>query len=180
MTNKILLAVLLLIISNLVFIEAADIFKDKKCKSNEDCNKYPYEVCNTNTQKCIHKDVFPVYGQEFVGIMLFPILIAFAIVGGVGGGGIVAPLTIALFKFSTNNSIAISTFTVLLSSITRFFVNINSKHPEKDAVVIDYGISAVVVPIVMIGNFIGVFLNIILPEMILQIILAALLLLLAL
>jgi len=87
---------------------------------------------------------------------------------GIGGGGVVVPLCMTLFGFTTKEAIAISGFTIFWCSATRFIFNINQKHPEKkDVVVIDYGLATVMLPTVLMGSLVGVFLNVILPPLIL-------------
>lgn len=51
-------------------------------------------------------------------------------------------------------------------------------HPEKDAVIIDYGLATVMLPVVMMGSMIGVLFNLVLPSLVLQIVLTIVLLLL--
>ena len=50
-------------------------------------------------------------------------------VGGVGGGGVVVPLLMALFKFDTKQAIALSGLSIVLCSITRFVYNFRQMHP---------------------------------------------------
>jgi len=38
-----------------------------------------------------------MYLSEFIGLVVLPPLLAFANVGGVGGGGLIIPITMALF-----------------------------------------------------------------------------------
>ena len=47
-------------------------------------------------------------------------------------------------------------------------MDINKKHPEKDAVIVDYGIIIVMMPLVLAGSFIGVLVNLSLPGIILS------------
>jgi uncharacterized membrane protein YfcA len=88
--------------------------------------------------------------------------------GGIGGGGAVVPFTMMFFEFTTKESIAISGFSIFLCSITRYFYTLNDKHPEKDAVIIDYGLATIMLPAVMMGSMIGVLANQFLPSVILQ------------
>lgn len=44
----------------------------------------------------------------------------------------------------------------------------SEKHPEKDAVIIDYGLATIMLPAVMMGSMIGVLANQALPGLILQ------------
>lgn len=86
---------------------------------------------------------------------------------GIGGGGIVIPLLMILFGFDTKSAISISGFSILLCSVVRFVVNFKQMHPEKNTVVIDYGLATVMLPTVLTGSLIGVFLNVMLPPLIL-------------
>ena len=100
--------------------------------------------------------------------------------GGIGGGGVVVPLVMIFFDFETKKAIAISGFSIMWCSISRFIYNRNKKHPEKDAVCMDYGIATVMLPTVLMGSLIGVLLNVSFPSIILQIVLTIIMFLLAL
>ena len=92
---------------------------------------------------------------------------AFSVMAGVGGGGIVVSLCMMCFQFDTKSAIALSGFSILICAVLRFFYNIDQKHPEKDAVVIDYGLATVMLPTVLMGSLIGVFINVMFPALIL-------------
>ena len=51
----------------------------------------------------------------------------------------------------------------------RYIFTFNHKHPDKDAVSIDYGLTNIMLPTVLMGSVTGVFLNILLPPVILQV-----------
>ena len=104
-----------------------------------------------------------------------PILLALANVGGIGGGGVIIPITMACFEFTTKEAIAISGFTILAGAIARFTMDINKKHPEKDATIVDYGIIIVMMPLVLAGSFIGVLVNLSFPGIILSAVLTVIL-----
>jgi uncharacterized membrane protein YfcA len=59
--------------------------------------------------------------SEFIGLLVLPPLLAFANVGGVGGGGLIIPITMALYQFPTKEAIAISGFTIFGGAVMRFF-----------------------------------------------------------
>lgn len=86
---------------------------------------------------------------------------------GIGGGGIVIPFCMTFFGFQTKNAIALSGFTILACSVTRYIVSLNEKHPEKNAVIIDYGLATIMLPVVMMGSMTGVLINIMFPNLIL-------------
>ena len=87
---------------------------------------------------------------------------------GIGGGGINVPLLMAFYKLSTKEAIAVSGFAILIGSITRFATTFKDRHPEKDATCIEYGITNVMLPMVLIGSISGVFFNIIFPDIVIQ------------
>ena len=146
---------------------------------DNDCLRHPYRVCvldeDESTGLCAHKGVFPIYNPESIGLLVLAIMIALANVGGIGGGGLIIPIIMAFFKFTTKEAIAISGFTIFTGSLTRFLYSWKQKHPEKDATVIDYGIVIVMLPLVLVGSFVGVLFNIVLPSVVLSVMLTVVL-----
>jgi len=98
-----------------------------------------------------------------------------AVMSGIGGGGIIVSLLMVFFSLDTKRAIAVSGVTILVGSLTRFMTTMQKRHPDKDSTVIDYGISNVMLPTVLIGSLIGVFMNLILPDLVLQMSLTVLL-----
>jgi hypothetical protein len=88
--------------------------------------------------------------------------------GGIGGGGAVVPFTMMFFSFTTKEAIAISGFSIFVCSLARYIYTYNDKHPEKDAVIIDYGLASIMLPAVMMGSMVGVLANVMLPSLVLQ------------
>ena len=82
----------------------------------------------------------------------------------------------ALFQFTMKSSIVISGFTIFTGAVVRFFYQWNNKHPKKNSTIIEYNIVIVMMPMVLVGSFVGVLLNIYLPSLVLAIILLSLLL----
>ena len=146
------------------------------CKVDKDCPEHPYMICVN--QICNHKGVFPVYNRELIGLIVMACLLALANIGGVGGGGLIIPIIMAFFTFDTKEAIAISGCTIFTGSIARFVYSWNQRHPEKDATMIDYGIVMVMMPMVLVGSFTGVLVNIMLPPIILSALLTGILVLL--
>lgn len=110
-----------------------------------------------------------------MGLILLPAVVALCTIAGIGGGGVVIPFCMLLFEFNTKSAITISGFSMLTCSITRFLMTMKHQHPEKDAVVIDYGLATVMLPTVMMGSYIGVLMNLTVPTLLLQIVLTVLL-----
>jgi uncharacterized membrane protein YfcA len=116
-----------------------------------------------------------MYSIEIIGIAVLSILMMLCTLAGIGGGGVVVPLLSVFYSFTFKEATAISGFSILICSIARFIYNISQMHPEKKAVSIDYGLAIVMLPTVMMGSFIGVIMNAMLPELVLQICLTLLL-----
>ena len=118
--------------------------------------------------------MFPILGIECVGLTLLIIISSISTVCGIGGGGLVIPFCMTFLGFSTKNAIALSGFTIFSCAVVRFLFFLNHKHPEKDAVLIDYDLASIMLPIVMTGSMIGALASITLPNLILQILLTIL------
>lgn len=54
----------------------------------------------------------------------------------------------------------------MLCAITRFIVTFKKKHPEKDTVVIDYSVAITMLPTVLFGSFVGNYVLIMFPSII--------------
>ena len=100
---------------------------------------------------------------------------ALAVISGIGGGGIIVSLLMVFYKLSTKEAIAVSGFSILTGSCMRFWLTIDKRHPEKDAPVIDYGLTNIMLPSVLLGSVLGVFLNLMFPALLLQILLTVVL-----
>lgn len=107
-------------------------------------------------------------------------MVGFANVAGIGGGGLTIPLLLLFWGFNTKESISLSCSIQFVGSLVRYFYSFNTKHPEKNSTHIDYGIVIVMLPLVILGSFIGVLINIIFPPLYLSVMLVFLLTLLSL
>ena len=121
-------------------------------------------VCSKTTFKCVHKNLYPLKESEVFGTFVLTVLMALAVMSGIGGGGIIVSLLMYFFVLGTKESIAINYFAIFAGALTRFGMTYNDRHPEKDATTIDYGISNVMLPLVLVGTVTGVYFNMLLPE----------------
>lgn len=96
----------------------ADIYP---CTQDSDCPKQPFFICD-NTQ-CRHKDIFPIFPLEFAGVIILPVLLGMANVGGIGGGGLIIPFLMTFWGFNTKEAIAISNMTIFVGAFTRYLYN---------------------------------------------------------
>lgn len=93
------------------------------------------------------------------------VTIALCNAAGIGGGGIIVTIGLSLFQLTPKEAVALSNVVIFFGCVTRYIRNFNNKHPLKDATAIDYGIVTCQLPLVMLGTFIGVQVNELLPEL---------------
>ena len=76
------------------------------CTSDADCGAAGYWFCQNVTDHtetmCVHKDVFPMHLNEFIGCFLITLTEIVANAGGTAGGGIIIPLIMIFFGFETS------------------------------------------------------------------------------
>ena len=142
------------------------LYQGQTCSQDSDCGGSLYMVCKE--QMCSHKTIFPLTGIEVLGTVVLTVFMALAVMSGIGGGGIIVPLLMVFYKLSTKGAIAVSGFTILTGSICRYAMTLKQRHPDKDATCVDYGLTNIMLPTVLVGSITGVFFNIVLPDIILQ------------
>ena len=152
------------------------------CEVDEDCTDHPFAMCGVEKEGvCGHKKVFPMEGAEYAGIVVFSIMMALANIAGIGGGGIAIPIVMAFFHFNTKPAIAISSFSIFMTTLARFVMNFRLQHPEKKhSVIIDYNLVAIMMPTTLAGAQIGAFILVVFPSLYIQVALTITLILLGL
>ena len=161
------------------------------CEVDSDCvHLNDYFVCKpaeakdgvepkAGEKECVHKALFPMYPKEWVGTFVFSLIMCLSNVAGIGGGGVAIPLAMYFFNLSTKPAIAISSFSIMISTLARFFYNFNERHPEKpNCACIDYNMTNVMMPLTMMGSLIGAFFYLLFPDLVITIVLTLLLMLL--
>mmetsp|Transcript_5667 Transcript_5667/g.8972 ORF Transcript_5667/g.8972 Transcript_5667/m.8972 type:complete len:237 (-) Transcript_5667:823-1533(-) len=98
-------------------------------------------------------------------------MLFFANIGGVGGGGIVVPIAIGLFKFDAKNAIAVSNFSIFLASCIRWIMNARLSHPLKKGkgIIVDMNLSVLMLPMIISGVSFGVIFNIMFPNILIKV-----------
>ncbi|CAI2364483.1 unnamed protein product [Moneuplotes crassus] len=141
----------------------------EQCSSNIDCRER--YTCNMEAYQCERDSFLPLPFQDIVGTVIMVILMSLVTTAGIGGGEIVVPVIKILFGFSQMEASPISTCCIMMAGIIRFIVNYNKKHPNKDAVPIDYSAAMVLMPAMFFGSSLGHMLHEILPNLIQEIML---------
>lgn len=152
-------------------------FDQFPCVVDEDCTDHPFFLCGIKeTGFCGHKDVLPVEPLEIAGIFVFSFIMALSNVAGVGGGGVAIPVLMAFFLFKTKPAIAVSSFSIFVTTLARFIMNFRERHPEKNnVVVIDYDLVTIMMPTTLAGAQIGAIILVVFPSIIIQAILTVML-----
>ena len=81
-----------------------------------------YEKCNTDLPEylCRHKDLNPIDTMELFACLVTIVALFYSNCGGLGGGGIMIPVTLYLFGFDLKSAIALSNSSVAVASIIRY------------------------------------------------------------
>jgi len=95
--------------------------------------------------------------------------------GGIGGGGILVPIYILVMGFSTKNAIPLSNITVFGGAVANTFLNAKKRHPLVDRPMVDWDLILIMEPLTIAGALMGAFLNKLLREEILVVMLVLLL-----
>ena len=142
-----------------------------KFKTDSDCQATnSFNVCLNKV--CAHKPTFPVLPIEIGGVFLFIVFKGISSISSVGGGAIAIPLPMNFFGLTLKQATAVSSFAIGLFRFTKFLSSFNEKNPEKPLVVsIDYGITNIMMPLTLLGSFIGAYVYVAFPDFILEILL---------
>lgn len=114
-------SVLLLIATGLVILDSSSTVEARakaQCTIAADCINSQFQRCLNST--CVHKDVMPPIPLEIGGIIILPLLLGLANIGGIGGGGLIIPVCIAMFGFTTIQAIALSNSTICVGALLRY------------------------------------------------------------
>ena len=129
--------------------------------------KYTFELT--------HKDLFPVDKSDVLGFICATLGLMVAAGGGIGGGGILVPILILVMGFSPKHAIPLSNVTVFGGAVANTLLNINKRHPLVDRPMVDWNLILVMEPLTIAGALCGAFLNKLLSETLLVVMLVALL-----
>ncbi|CAN0243636.1 unnamed protein product, partial [Discosporangium mesarthrocarpum] len=122
-----------------------------------------------------HKPLHPLNVWDFAGVGLATVGLMIAAAGGIGGGGILVPLYILVLQFHPKHAIPLSNITIFGGAITNTVLNLSKRHPEADRPLVDWDVILVMEPLTIGGALVGSFINKVLPDYILAIMLIVLL-----
>jgi uncharacterized membrane protein YfcA len=114
-----------------------------------------------------HKDFFPLESSDYLGLVCVVLGLMVAASGGIGGGGILVPILILVFGFSPKHAIPLSNFTILGSSITNVYMNMQKRHPLADRPLVSWDLIVIMEPLTMLGAVVGAYAGKVIPDEIL-------------
>eukprot|EP01083_Nonionella_stella_P162806 534870_1 len=126
------------------------------------------------------QDVLPTQGiftdqvGNDIGAM-FAILIGAMIAagGGLGGGGVFVPIYILILGYPTKFAESLSQDSIFCGYIVNLIMNLKKSHPtRKHRPLTDFSTLLIFEPMLLVGTIIGVFLNVIFPDILILILLA--------
>ncbi|KAL3816918.1 hypothetical protein ACHAXA_009113 [Cyclostephanos tholiformis] len=122
-----------------------------------------------------HKKLLPLDSSDYAGFLYATLGLMIAAGGGIGGGGVLVPIYILIMKFTPKYAIPLSNVTVLGGAIANTLLSVKKRHPLVDRPLVDWDLILVMEPLTIAGALMGAFLNKLLPEAILVVLLVALL-----
>lgn len=122
-----------------------------------------------------HKPLFPLDASDKWGVFFAVLGLMIAAGGGVGGGGLLVPIFILVMGFTPKHAIPLSNITVFGGACANTLLNASKRHPQANRPLVDWDLILVMEPLTIAGALMGAFLNKLLPEELLTVLLVALL-----
>ena len=127
---------------------------------------------------CEHDSLGEMSKDYIIGIIIIVFISAFANAVGIGGGSVIVPVVTIMFSYEINEAIALSKATIFAGAVINVFFLLNERKEKKiNESLIDYRLCSFMLPIMMFGTFLGVYLNFIVPPMIIILLLTGYLML---
>mmetsp|Transcript_32985 Transcript_32985/g.60411 ORF Transcript_32985/g.60411 Transcript_32985/m.60411 type:complete len:491 (+) Transcript_32985:69-1541(+) len=126
-----------------------------------------------------HKGLLPLDGKDVLCFSLAVVGLIIAAGGGIGGGGILVPLYMLLLGFRPKHGIALANLTILGGAVANVWFNCSRRLPSGRSM-IDWDIILIMEPSTIAGAVVGSFLSKKLPDFVLTVSMAFMLLFLAL
>ena len=140
----------------------------ENCITDADC--YSLNTCINNT--CTHDGVLPFTLRGVIGLIILILALTISSSVGMGGGGLVLPTLILVLNFYSHQAIPLSKAIIFCNTVIGFIMHVTKRHPNKNAISIDYNVGLISIPSLLHGSTIGVQLNHLIKGSLLTIILS--------
>lgn len=104
----------------------------------------------------------------FIGIML-------SAGGGIGGGGLLVPIFVLIFRLPIKHAVGLSNVTVFGGAVANTILNASKRHPLANRPLVDWNLLSMMEPLTMAGALVGAGINQSLPDVMVVIMLVLLL-----
>lgn len=119
---------------------------------------------NEGTLACIFKPLFPMDSSDILSSVLAAVCTLLASGGGIGGGGLLVPLYINVYKMSSAFAIPLSIATIFGGQLANIAWNGPKKHPtSKRRSLIDWNLALILEPTTLAGTIFGVLMHKVFP-----------------
>ena len=122
-----------------------------------------------------HKALYPFNSTDYRGFLCAILGLMVAAGGGIGGGGILVPIYILVMGFSPKHAIPLSNITVFGGACANTYLNTKKRHPLAERPMVDWDLILIMEPLTIAGALCGAFLNKVLREEVLAVMLVLLL-----
>ena len=113
----------------------------------------------------MHNGLWPPNVVDIITYLLIPFLVGIANVGGIGGGIVKMPLLVLMLNYTPKEATFLSYCLLFGGCLSNSLLLLFKKHPTKSIPIIDYNITLIINPSVLLGTNIGIFLNVVLREL---------------
>ena len=146
-------------LSALVFLLCIYLSNGVACKKDKDCDFLNSCVKDV----CTHKELIPIAGTEWAGIMMILIIGVLGAAGGVGGTVTCTSLSLILLYFEAHSAVPLTQSFAFGGTLTTVVLKIRDRHAYVDRPMIYYDAIVILLSPALLGSTIGVLLNLMFP-----------------
>lgn len=118
---------------------------------------------------CEHKALLPICTADVFTTMALFVGLSLASAGGVGGGALVVPILVLLEDFSAGAAVPFAQLCGFATAIPRFFMALGSRADSqasaKSCALFNFDAFLILTPAALLGNLVGVHLNVTSPQL---------------
>jgi len=108
---------------------------------------------------CVHKSIFPLSKKEMIGTILIMLVSGLANAGGSSGTALTTVILLICFNYNENKSVMIA-FALVFGGALGNFLNVgHGKNLKTGRPLINYDISLICMPLMLLGTSAGIMLN---------------------
>lgn len=148
-----------LVVLILISCSESPVTSSQTCNTSEECQNSFNLRYECTKGKCLreHYDYRP---KEMFGLLMVIMISCITNAGGVGAGTVVVPVYVAFLEFASSDAVHLSRITIFAGAFVNFLINWRKRDPKnKDRLVINYNIAAVMIPLHVAGAEMGVILG---------------------